>query len=364
MAAGVSRRQIVKTGVIAGAGVVLASVLRSEGRGVSSAQPSVRRNVKNLTAAEKARYVQAVLALKNTRSPFDPSLSYYDQFVRFHQLTVLRDRLGPGYSAAHDAPAFLPWHRKLLLLFESALREQVGADLTLPYWDWTDASSLDVLFADDFMGPYLGDAADNYAVTRGPFHKGAFPVNILPQPIGGDTMAQSPFTFLTRGPKTIGLPTAAEVEALLAVSRYDAPPYDMMADKQQSFRAYLGGVPMGGPPILHSAVHAWLGGEWTAAYYDMGYQSATTTFVGSMTALDSSPNDPVFFIHHCYVDKLWAQWEKRYGNRYEPASGANTGWNLNDELYPYTEYPAIARGSITNASMLDIAALGYTYDDL
>jgi hypothetical protein len=91
-------------------------------------------------------------------------------------------------------------------------------------------------------------------------------------------MAQSPFTFLTRGPKTVDLPTAAEVAALLEVSRYDAP--------------------------------------------------------------------------------------GRHGDQYEPASGANAGWNLHDALYPFTDYPAIARGPITNASMLDVKVLGYTYDEL
>lgn len=371
MSKGLSRRQMLKGGLVVAAGAVLPSMMSGGMKNGTAAafanQPSVRRNVKSLSAKEKNRYVRAVLALKQMRSPFDPTLSYYDQFVRFHQLVVLRDRLGPGYSTAHDCPAFLPWHRKLLLLFESALRAQVGNSFSLPYWDWTDESSLDVVFADDFMGPYLGDPDDNYAVTTGPFNKDAFPVNILPQPIGGDVMVQSPFTFLTRGPKTVSLPTAQDVESLMAVSRYDAPPYDMTANWQESFRAYLGGVPTGGPPVLHSAVHAWMGGQWDGSYYDMMYEAQTTTFVGSMTALDTSPNDPVFWLHHCNVDRLWALWERQYGNLFEPDSGWNPGWNLNDELYPYTEYqeiPRISRMGITNASMLNLEQLGYTYDDL
>lgn len=366
-----SRRQFMAGGLLAVAGAAIPWALSAGDKGTGVARsrpPSVRKNVKNLAKWEKDRLVQAMLALKQTRSPYDASLSYYDQLVRFHQLVVLRDRLGPGYSTAHDCPSFLPWHRKLLMLFEDALRAQVGDDLALPYWDWTDSDSLDVVFANSFMGPYLGDSSDNYALTKGPFRKGEFPVNILPQPIGGDTMAQSPFTFLTRGPKTVELPTAAEVDALMKVSRYDAPPYDMTADIQQSFRCYLGGVPAkGGGPILHSAVHAWLGGEWTGTYYSMAYQSSSTTFVGSMTALDSSPNDPVFWLHHCNVDRLWAVWEKRYGNLYEPSSGWHQGWNLDDEMYPFTEYKRfrdIKRYGITNASMLDISQLGYTYDDL
>lgn len=367
-----TRRLFLKGGLLAAASTSLPWILLTGDKGDAMAaspnRPSVRQNVKNLSRKEKDRFVRGLLALKQARSPFDPSLSYYDQFVRFHQIVVLRDRLGPGYSTAHDTPAFLPWHRKLLMLFEHALRTQVGSGFSLPYWDWTDESSLDIVFDDDFMGPYLGDSGDHYAITTGPFRKGNFPINILPQPIGGDTMAQSPFTFLTRGPKSLSLPTAAEVETLMAVTRYDAPPYDMTADPHESFRANLGGIPAhGGPPTLHSAVHAWVGGQWNGTYYDMGYTAQSTGFVGSMTALDSSPNDPVFWLNHANVDRLWAIWENKYGNRYEPESASNSGWNLNDELYPYTEYKQfrrIRRYGITNASMLDMAALGYTYDDL
>jgi tyrosinase len=372
MSTGTSRRQILKGGLLAAASAALPGILatgaRNDAEAATANRRGVRENVKNLSRRQKKRFVRAILELKQTRSPFDPSLSYYDQFVRFHQLVVLRDRLGPGYSTAHDCPAFLTWHRKLLMLFESAIRERVGNGFSLPYWDWTDASSLDVVFADDFMGPYLGDSSDNYAVASGPFRKGSFPVNILPQPIGGDVMAQSPFTFLTRGPKLGPLPTAEEVNSLMAVSRYDAPPYDMTVNIQESFRAYLNGIPAsGGPPTLHSAVHAWVGGQWTGNYYSMMYEGQTTTFVGSMTALDSSPNDPVFWLNHCNVDRLWAIWEKQHGNLFEPASGWNSGWNLNDEMYPYTEYKEfhrIRKNGITNASMLDIGELGYTYDDL
>ncbi|HEX5847186.1 MAG TPA: tyrosinase family protein, partial [Rhodoplanes sp.] len=24
----------------------------------------------------------------------------------------------------------------------------------------------------------------------------------------------------------------------------------------------------------------------------------------------TSPNDPVFFLHHCFVDKAWADWQE------------------------------------------------------
>ncbi len=34
-----------------------------------------------------------------------------------------------------------------------------------------------------------------------------------------------------------------------------------------------------------------------------------------------SPHDPVFFLHHCFIDMLWAQWQSAIpGHRSSPAS--------------------------------------------
>lgn len=369
-----SRRSFLKTSLGAAAG--LAGLSGCSGAGTSSfaqpptpAQPLVRQNINNLTAEQRNDFVAAILALKRTPSPFDPSVSYYDQFVLWHMLTVRKTRLELGYGIAHDCPAFLTWHRKLLLLYEQAIRGLGLPSFALPYWDWTDAASQDVLFSDDFMGPSKGDADDNYAVTSGPFRKGVFPVNIFASPIGDDdTMTQCPFWFLTRGPALADLPTADDVTSLMAVTAYDAAPYDVTVPWESSFRSYLGGVPVTpGPPVLHSAVHAWVGGSWTGTSWSMQYVESSTTFAGSMTALDTSPNDPVFFVHHCNVDRLWAQWEALYGNLFVPDEGANEGWNLDDTLYPFSEHadnPLMNTSGLTNASMLDLQALGYTYDDL
>jgi tyrosinase len=29
-------------------------------------------------------------------------------------------------------------------------------------------------------------------------------------------------------------------------------------------------------------------------------------------SLSSSPNDPVFFLHHCNVDRIWAAWQETH----------------------------------------------------
>ena len=89
----------------------------------------VRRNGKDLSAAERETFVNAVLALKKKPSPWASGLSVYDTFVLWH-----RDAFTCAEMAAHMGPAFLPWHRQFILLFERELRA-IEPEVTLPYWD-------------------------------------------------------------------------------------------------------------------------------------------------------------------------------------------------------------------------------------
>ena len=280
----------------------------------------VRRNANHLTPSERDAFVQAVLALKRTQSPISPSLSYYDQFVHFHSLAVHTARLTLGYGIAHFTPSFLPWHRKLVLLFEDALRSVSDSDVTVPYWDWTDESSLAVIFSDDFLGSRVGDPDDNYTVKTGQFRAGQFDMNLLATPIGNnDNLQQCPFPNLTRadvwkvfepaleaeGLTALPLPTTFEVEQALEIPRYDSPPYDGAADVSTSFRNRLqgNGFPL---PRLHQNIHDWLGGSWEGkAYSPPSFESEVVLFVGSLTGLDASPTDPAFWLHHSNVDRIW-----------------------------------------------------------
>lgn len=367
----VSRRQFLKTSLVATAAAATATTWSyscgSDVTNNNNGPLRVRSNVMSIGSDAREELVDAILFLKSLQSPFETSLSFYDQLVHFHQLSVVNARLSFGYSISHQCPAFLPWHRKILMLFENAVRVHIRQDFALPYWDWTDDSSLDVVFTDEFMGPYLGDSDDNYSISTSAFAKGLFSINLTASQLSssGDPNSNCPFPFITRGPKSVDLPTAEEVEALLEVTTYDSEPFDLTADIDTSFRNYLLGV---SPLQLHSVPHIWLGGQWDSDISNGSFDGTeSSTFVGTMSALDCSPNDPVFWIHHCNVDRIWAAWEARYGASYEPTSGWNEGWNLNDELYPYLLYknnPEMMKEGITNASMLDFESLGYTYDDL
>lgn len=75
-------------------------------------------------------------------------------------------------------------------------------------------------------------------------------------------------------------------------------------------------------------------------------------WVNGVMASVASPGDPVFYLHHCWIDMLWARWQTTHPNAQFISSGSGLG--LND---PLMEWP-----DRTPANVLDHHALGYAYD--
>jgi len=340
--------------------IILFSLIQSCGDNtvITTGSLRVRKNVKSLSQPEKLDYVNAVLLLKRTPSPYQAGIFYYDQFVLWHRNAFYCDT-----NAAHMGPAFCPWHREFLLLFENALRQVSGKNITIPYWDWTDALSLDSVFSINFMGGN-GDSTDGWAVNTGPFRQSEWYLNIVDPP-QNDPYG---FRYLVRRfgsfPNTV-LPSAADVQQALVVSNYDVTPWDVRSNISLSFRNNLEGwrgcdsmycqdslmnpsCNPTEPHNLHNAVHLWVGGL---------LNNSKSPPTGTMT-LNSSPNDPVFFLHHANIDRLWEQWLELHGRQYQPTSGGPNGHNLNDNMWPYYNIGI----NVSPAKLLDNKLLGYKYD--
>ncbi|WP_260288870.1 tyrosinase family protein [Peribacillus aracenensis] len=87
-------------------------------------------------------------------------------------------------------------------------------------------------------------------------------------------------------------------------------------------------------PALHNLVHGWVGGH--------------------MGSVPVSPNDPVFFLHHANVDRIWAMWKiLQREEKYLPRRSGPFGHNLNDPMFPW---------DITPKKMINHRKLGYIYD--
>ena len=392
------RRRFIKSSLggaaLAAMPLSVAAEVKSDRAKTKAKQTTIRKrkNVKDLRPQEKEAFTQGILQLKRTASPFfkNNMLSYYDSIVRIHQLAVIQSR-HQGWGVGHKCPSLLPFHRKLVLLLEDALQSVTkNTNITVPYWDWTDESSTDIVFNEDFMGEHTGLPENNYAVMTGPFKKGDYELNLITVPDGdNDYLNFCPFTYLTRGPRTgntglmdfmkdLPLPTQEEVDLAMACENYDVTPYNPSVDRTKSFRNYLGGWgKKGGAPTLHNVVHTWTGGAWNAETYryspaDSAWVKASRPFVGTMQALQTSANDPVFFLHHSNVDRIWAEWQAKDGNGgldgYPEYKDGDTAykkeWRADGEIPVFAAHkdiPEMNKDQITNGSMLDITELGYEY---
>jgi Common central domain of tyrosinase len=278
----------------------------------------MRQNQSSLDATQKANFVQAVLNMK--------AAGAYDEFVAVHRDTVHIQPDGRDFNDAHRGPAFFPWHRGFLQGFEWFLGGASGDEtMGLPYWDWS---------VDDFPD-FLGG---NGSGSDGKVMDGEFAYDRRPE---GDKRKwtltvripneeKTPWLKRQFGNLVRTLPTPADVTTALERTPYDVSPWD--DNSTSGFRNRAEGfIPYG----MHNRVHAWVG--------------------GSMMPV-TSPNDPVFFLHHCFIDKLWVDWQdmqtdpKSY---YLPTVGARKGHNLGDAMPPWKGKPS---------DVLNHRWLGYRYD--
>ncbi|KAI8779251.1 TYRosinase family member (tyr-3) [Biomphalaria glabrata] len=233
------------------------------GRRQAPGSRCTRKEYRMLSDDERDRFHNAINALKQDTT-VQPNK--YDAISLLHS--------GPSNFIAHGGPGFLGWHRIYLLIFETALRE-VDPSVCLPYWD----SSLDNQLADptssliwtpQFLGTPQG------SVTEGPFANWMTPENVqLIRNVGSDgelftTAAISDILSRTRHEEIV---TADATE----------PRYDL--------------------EFHHASVHVYVG--------------------GAMTRLDTAAFDPVFFMHHAFIDYVWDLFRTNLRNN-----------NANPETYP------------------------------
>ncbi|MFD5570854.1 tyrosinase family protein [Streptomyces cadmiisoli] len=246
----------------------------------------VRKDASTLTTTERRRFVKALLEVKRSGE--------YEEFVRMH-IAYFRADGEHRLRAAHMAPSFLPWHRRFLLELEEALR-RVDASVTLPYWDWTrERTTTSSPWTADLLGG-TGRRSDRQ-VTTGPFaHR------------EGDWTLKEGVTdgaFLTRDlgrpGNPIDLPAGRDLEWALKEPVYDVAPWDSTVTRGFRNRMEGWGTGRGSASWLnHNRVHRWVGG----------------TMLGG-----ASVNDPVFWLHHAFVDLQWDRWQRRHrGARYLPAT--------------------------------------------
>lgn len=266
------------------------------------------------------------------------------RFADFRNMHVA----GAASDQAHGASGFLPWHRAYLLDLEREL-QAIDRSVTLPYWRFDKASPN--LFTRDFIG--VPDSLGT--VQFSPSNPLQFWATDGVQGIARRQLGASPGSASSPSVRT-------EAQTLALGNTY------------RLFKA-LEGNP-------HGSAHV-------------------SYFSGSISSIPTAAKDPLFFLLHCNVDRLWAKWQAQDARRYKdseataydpgtPAGNLLIGHNLPDSLWPWggdvtAPRPSTAPGGAMASSacvsapgavprvrdMLDFqgvansgAKLGFAYDDV
>lgn len=190
----------------------------------------------------------------------------------------------------HGSPLFLAWHRAYLYFFEKALQDRV-AGVTLPWWDWTSATQ-------KLPGAYS---------RRRDADRRANPLYSSPiQPSGREPGGSNHTVRDPGGPGAPPLPTPEQLREVLALGDFT------------DFQSQL--------EDIHNGVHVWVG--------------------GTMGDIATAAYDPIFWAHHCMIDRVWRIWQLNHPNGGPPAT------LLHRALPPFP---------MTVADTLDSNSLGYDY---
>ncbi len=190
---------------------------------------------------------------------------------------------------AHGAPGFLTWHRAYLLDLERDL-QGIDPSVALPYWRFDQPAQ--AIFTQNFLGASDANGRVHFSATN-------------------------PLKFWT-------------TDGVLGVTRRP-----------------LFGIQSAPPNLLDETDTLALGDQYAdfRQLEDNPHGLAHTSFGGSISSISTAAKDPLFFLLHANVDRLWAKWQLKL-QRFDPADpasfdsttppgGNRVGHNLPDTMWPW-----------------------------
>lgn len=204
-----------------------------------------RIDIHDMTLDQVTRLVSGFRHLYETRQ--------WERFAQLHWSVQRR---------VHGCAQFLPFHRVFIHHVETALR-QFDSNIVIPYWNWTRMATTPL--RDIVISNYFGDNPQNRicngssecCVQSGPFSGWEYSIGNQKQCLSR-SYSENSSVFYPWGVFT-------------PLMNYTT--FEEMAERLEQ---------------LHARVHLWVGGTMRTHY---------------------SPFDPLFFLHHTFIDKVWYDWQ-------------------------------------------------------
>ncbi|KAI1649086.1 uncharacterized protein F4817DRAFT_41369 [Daldinia loculata] len=283
----------------------------------------VRNEWRTLSQDQRLDFISAVRCLQSksgeTSSTFAGVKSRYDDFVALHISQA---------DYIHWVGHFLPWHRYFLWLFEQALRNECSYEGSVPYWDWTqDAVDEASLLGSPIFDPEYGFGGNGDYIEDISNFPDEWVTDIdIPGRSGGGCLTNGPFaeTNASMGPgrHTEYTPRCIRRDfslwLMLRTLNTDTANFVLDASSYFEFEHRTEGLTLGVEGVsVHSGGHLGIGG-----------------MLGDMANTWSSTGDPIFWVHHCAIDRLWDIWQRKdWESRRSDIGGPDTQW-----AYPYNYF--------------------------
>ncbi|PKS12625.1 hypothetical protein jhhlp_000833 [Lomentospora prolificans] len=222
---------------------------------------SQRRAWHTLSNDEKRAYIDAELCLlsKEPKYGFDGAKNRFEELQAAHQIQA---------HIIHGVGAFLPFHRYFIHAHETLLRTECGYEGTQPgtrYWDETrDAGRVS---ESDILDPNTGFGGDGVG-ERGCIADG---------PFAGYINSLGPGYKITDH----------------CITRFVNNTRSLRASQRFIDRCYESDTFVDVWPCLESSPHL----------------SGHGAISGLMMDPIASPGDPIFYLHHTWLDKVWWEWQ-------------------------------------------------------
>jgi hypothetical protein len=298
----------------------------------------VRQEVHQLSASQIDAYRKGV-ALMMKRDAKDPRSWIYQANIHGFptentvcQVTPLSAQ--PAWSTCqHGNFFFLAWHRMYLYYFEQILRSSVrealgdpNYEFSLPYWDYENAAYHDL--PEPFRSP--ADASNSLYVQQRAANCNAGQECVSATTASAaEALKLTPFCNCPQGQTCAGCASGLLPDQAFG-SQFTAAPVHLSGSFGE-----LESQP-------HNVVHDAVGGE-----------------TGWMAYVECAARDPIFWLHHANIDRLWQVWLNE-GGRQNPLGADN--W----KTQTFTFFDENAQEvKMTGCQVLNMATqLNYQYEGL
>ncbi|KAH6695254.1 hypothetical protein F5X68DRAFT_186745 [Plectosphaerella plurivora] len=222
-----------------------------------------RKEWRSLSTEEKKDYLDAFQCMIDSPSAIGLNGSLYNDMSWVHNLIA---------HSTHGKAPFLTWHRRFIFVYEKYLKTKCGYKGAVPFWDWT-------LDWEDPMASPIFDSKTGFGGDgdpKGPMHGTSHCVTDLP--------------FKNMKPQWLG--EKYEPHCLTRwfsedwYGRYMNPGSLEKVMAANNYADFFLALEMGPHDII-----------------PMGVRGDFTSF--------TAPNDPVFYLHHSQLDRVWWLWQMR-----------------------------------------------------